>query len=163
MTTLQDVQAWRGKTMVDADGDKIGTIEDIFLDRHTGDPAWAGVRTGLFGRKHTLVPIADAEVTDDDEIRVPVQKEAVKNAPTIDPDGELSPDEERQLWDYYGRSDYGSWKGEDRTRALGLPDENEDRAREPEGDGEPAIVGVRLRRVVVVAVPAGEREAGQNR
>ena len=162
MSTLQDVETWRGKTMVDADGDKIGTIEDIFLDRHTGDPGWAGVKTGLFGRKHTLVPIDGAETTDDDQIRVPVQKETVKGAPTIDPDGELSPDEERQLWDYYGRTDYGSWKGEDRTRALSLPDEDEDRERRPADDGEPAIVGVRLRRVIVVAVP-GEREPGQNR
>ncbi len=24
-------------------------------------PAWAAVKTGLFGRKHTLVPIRDAE------------------------------------------------------------------------------------------------------
>ena len=41
MQTLEDVQTWRGRKMVDADGDKIGTIEDIVLDRQTGDPAWA--------------------------------------------------------------------------------------------------------------------------
>jgi len=38
MQTLQDVQTWRGMTMVDADGDKIGTIDQIFLDRQTGQP-----------------------------------------------------------------------------------------------------------------------------
>jgi sporulation protein YlmC with PRC-barrel domain len=158
MATLQDVQTWRGMKMVDADGDKIGTIEDILLDRHTGEPAWAAVKTGLFGQKHTLVPIRDADVTGDDEVRVPVQKEQVKEAPRIDPDGELSPDEERALWEHYGLSDYGEWQGEDRTRALALPDEDEDRARQADaGDGTPAVVGVRLRRVVVIAVPAGDR------
>jgi hypothetical protein len=51
MQTLQDVQTWRGMKMVDADGDKIGAIEDILLDRQTGEPAWAAVKTGLFGLK----------------------------------------------------------------------------------------------------------------
>ena len=93
MKAVEDVQTWRGMKMVDADGDKIGTIEDIFLDRQTAEPAWAAVKTGLFGRKHTLVPIREAEVAQDDEIRVPFQKEQVKEAPNIDPDGELSPDD----------------------------------------------------------------------
>jgi sporulation protein YlmC with PRC-barrel domain len=167
MQTLQDVQTWRGKKMVDADGDKVGTVEDIFLDRHTGEPAWAAVKTGLFGHKHTLVPIRDAQVTDGDEVRVPLQKAQVKEAPQIDPEGELTSDEERKLWEHYGHSDYDEWRGDDRTRALALPDEDRDRARQSATateteTGAPAIVGVRLRRVIVVAVPAGEQnDAGR--
>jgi len=163
MQTLEDVQTWRGMKMVDADGDKIGTVEDILLDRQTGEPAWAAVKTGLFGRKHTLVPIRDAEVRGENEVRVPLDKEKVKDAPRIEPDGELSPDEERKLWEHYGRSDYDEWHGEDRTRALGLPDEDEDRARQETsqadaGDEAPRMVGVRLRRVVVIATPVGGPE-----
>jgi hypothetical protein len=162
MSTLQDVETWQGKKMVDADGDKIGTIEAVFLDRQTGQPAWAAVKTGLFGHKHTLVPIRDAQVTDDDQVRVPLDKEQVKDAPRIDPDGELSPDEERRLWEHYGMSDYDEWQGDDRTTALALPDQDEDRRRrspaDSDADGGPAIVGVRLRRVVVVAVPVGDGE-----
>jgi hypothetical protein len=119
----------------------------VFLDRQTGQPAWAAVKTGLFGHKHTLVPIRDAQVADDDEVRVPLDKEQVKDAPRIDPDGELSPDEERRLWEHYGMSDYDEWQGEDRT--TGDP------------DGGPVIVGVRLRRVVIAAVPVGESELSQ--
>jgi sporulation protein YlmC with PRC-barrel domain len=157
MQTLDDVQTWRGKKMVDADGDKIGTIEDVLLDRQTGEPAWAAVKTGLFGLKHTLVPIRDAQPAGDNEVRVPLQKDQVKDAPKIDPDGELSPEEERKLWEHYGLSDYDEWQGEDRTRTLALPDEDADRARQTEsGNGAPAIVGVRLRRVVVIAVPADQ-------
>ena len=144
MKTLQDVQTWRGMKVVDADGDKIGTIEDVYLDRQTGEPEWATVKTGVFGLKKSFVPIRDAEVTDDNEVRVPVQKEQVKDAPRVDPEGELSPDEERQLWEHYGRADYDEWQGEDRTTALDLPDDTE-----PAGVA-PAIVGVRLRRIIVV-------------
>src|SRR5918992_218556 len=165
MSTLQDVETWRGKKMVDADGDKIGTIEAVFLDRQTGEPAWAAVKTGLFGHKHTLVPIRDAQVADDDQVRVPLDKEQVKDAPRIDPDGELSPDEERRLWEHYGMSDYEEWQGEDRTTALALPDEEQDRAQREAAAGEsgggPAFVGVRLRRVVLVAVAPRRRGGGE--
>src|SRR3954469_22428641 len=126
MPMLDEAQSWRGKKMVDVDGDKIGTIEDILLDRQTGEPTWAAVKTGLFGLKHTLVPIRDAEVTGDNEVRVPLRKEQVKDAPRIDPDGELSPEEERRLWEHYGMSDYDEWRGDDRTTALALPDQDED-------------------------------------
>jgi hypothetical protein len=145
MRTLDEVMSWQGKTMVDADGDKIGTIEAIYLDRQTGEPDWATVKTGLFGHKHSFVPIAQAEPTDDEKIRVPFQKEQVKNAPKIEAEGELSPDDERQLYEHYGRSDYGDWQGQDRTMGTGLADD----ADQP--SGEPALVGVRLRRVIIVA------------
>jgi hypothetical protein len=163
---LQDVQNWRGKKMVDPDGDTIGTIEDVFLDRQTGEPAWVAVKTGLFGLKHTVVPIQGAQLTDDDKVRIPLQKETVKDAPRIDPDGQLSPEDERKLWEHYGLSDYDEWRGEDRTRALALPDEAEDRERQSAaeaeaGTGAPAIVGVRLRRVVVIATPVGGRESDE--
>jgi sporulation protein YlmC with PRC-barrel domain len=160
MSTLQDLETWRGKKMVDADGDKIGTIMAVFLDRQTGQPTWAAVKTGLFGHKHTLVPIRDAQPADDDEVRVPLDKEQVKDAPRIDPDGELSPDEERRLWEHYGMSDYDEWQGEDRTTALALPDQDEEQARrsraESDPAGGPAIVGVRLRRIIVAAVPVDD-------
>jgi uncharacterized protein (DUF2267 family) len=145
MQTLQDVQTWRGMTMVDADGDKIGTIDQIFLDRQTGQPEFATVKTGLFGLKTSFVPIVDAEMTGDNTVRVPVQKEQVKDAPRVEPDGqELSPDEERRLWEHYGRGDYDEWHGDDQTTDMDLA---EDR---------PAVVGVRLRRYVVV-VPTDRR------
>jgi sporulation protein YlmC with PRC-barrel domain len=173
MTSFQDVQAWRDKKMIDADGDKIGSIEEIYLDRQTGEPEWAAVKTGLFGTKLSFVPIRDAEMTAGGDVRVPFQKEQVKDAPRIEADGELSEEEERRLYEHYGRSDYADWQGEDRTTALGLPDEGDRRfarvrdvpgtgdAGGPGGPGgdaeEPAVVGVRLRRVVVVASEPGDR------
>jgi len=133
--------------MVDADGHKIGSIEEIYVDRQTGEPEWAAVKTGLFGTKHSYVPIADAEPTDDDKIRVPFQKEQVKEAPKVDASDELSPDEERQLYEHFGRSDYGDWQGEDRSIGTGLSDDSD------QAEGEPGVVGVRLRRVIIVAAP----------
>jgi len=156
MSNSEEVQNWRGMKVVDADGDKIGTVEDVFLDRHTGEPEWVTVKTGLFGLKSSFVPIRDAQVTAENEVRVPFQKEQVKDAPRIEADGELSPDQERRLWEHYGRSDYDEWQGEDRTTALDMPgdrQEGDERSGETDVDDEnvPAIVGVRLRRVIIVA------------
>src|SRR3954454_24695175 len=105
MAIKQDVLSWRGQQLTDADGDKVGTIEEIYLDNGTQEPEWALVSTGLFGNKQTFVPLADA-TPDENGVRVPYDKATVKDAPRIDPDGSLSHDEEAQLYQYYGR-EYG--------------------------------------------------------
>jgi uncharacterized protein (TIGR02271 family) len=107
--TREDVLSWRGRDLVGSDGDKIGSIDDIYLDRETDQPEWAVVTTGLFGTKRTFVPLSDAE-THENGIRVPFEKATVKDAPNIDPDGELSQSEERTLYQHYGR-DYGAHDG----------------------------------------------------
>jgi uncharacterized protein (TIGR02271 family) len=118
MATLQDIETWRGRQLVDRDGDKIGKIEDVYLDRQSGEPEWVAVKTGLFGSNVSFVPLSDASPSGDD-LTVAYTKDQVKDAPNVDPDGELSPEEERRLYQHYGRSDYDQWTGdsEDRTEA----------------------------------------------
>jgi sporulation protein YlmC with PRC-barrel domain len=149
--TIDDIDDVRGATMVDKEGSKIGTIEDVFLDRQTGQPAWAAVKTGLFGRKHTLVPITDASMNPNGEVQVPFAKDQVKDAPNIEPDQELTPELERTIWEHYGLPGYEEWQGDDQTRGRGLPDDAEDAAVQ-----EAAPVVVRLRRVVIVAAPVAD-------
>jgi uncharacterized protein (TIGR02271 family) len=90
-----------GADVYDADGTKIGTASEVFLDDQSGDPEWVTVKTGLFGTKETFVPIREADLTSDG-LRVPVTKAQVKDAPKIDTDGHLSPQEEQELYRYYG-------------------------------------------------------------
>jgi uncharacterized protein (TIGR02271 family) len=89
-----------GKDVYDESGEKIGSASEVYLDDETGQPEWVTVRTGLFGTKESFVPIRDANLTDDG-LRVPVSKNAVKDAPKIDTDGHLSPQEEQELYRYY--------------------------------------------------------------
>jgi hypothetical protein len=98
---LDTILAWRGRTVRDRDGDKIGRVGELFLDRTTDLPAWAGVQTGLFGRHETLVPI-EGIAEDGDDLRVPYDEAAVRDAPRLDPDVALSEDEERALHEHYG-------------------------------------------------------------
>jgi len=90
-----------GQDVYDESGEKIGSASEVYLDDETGQPEWVTVRTGLFGTKESFVPIRNADLTDDG-ICVPVSKDRVKDAPKIDTDGHLSPQEEQELYSYYG-------------------------------------------------------------
>ena len=90
-----------GRDVYDSSGSKIGSASEVYLDDQTGQPEWVTVKTGLFGTKESFVPIRDADLTDDG-VRVAVTKDKVKDAPTIDTDGHLSPQEEERLYQYYG-------------------------------------------------------------
>jgi uncharacterized protein (TIGR02271 family) len=106
MPDVDTVRSWQGATMVDRDGDRIGEIDAIYVDDQTGEPEWALVNTGLFGTRSTFVPIAQATARGD-QVQVPYEKQRIKDAPNMDPDGHLSEQEEQQLWRHYGL-EYGS-------------------------------------------------------
>ena len=106
MVDVDTVRSWQGATMVDRDGDRIGTIDAIYLDDQTGQPEWALVNTGLFGTKSSFVPLAQTSASGD-QVQVPYAKQLIKDAPKLDPDGRLAESEEQQLWRHYGR-DYGA-------------------------------------------------------
>jgi uncharacterized protein (TIGR02271 family) len=98
---INTVQNWQGRTMVDPAGDKLGTIDAIYLDHDTGQPEWATVTTGLFGTKATFVPLAQAQPMGD-SVQVPYDKAQVTDAPNMQADAQLSQDEEAELYRHYG-------------------------------------------------------------
>jgi len=106
MPDVDTVRSWQGATMVDRDGNKIGDIESIYVDDQTGQPEWALVNTGFFGSRSTFVPIAQAS-SHNGQVQVPYEKQLVKDAPNMDPDGHLSEAEEQELWRHYGL-EYGT-------------------------------------------------------
>jgi len=101
MPDIDTVRIWQGRTLIDRDGSRIGSIDAIYLEDRTGEPEWALVNTGLFGTRSTFVPLAQAAQTGD-EVRVPYDKQLVKDAPRVDADQHLSEAEEQQLWRHYG-------------------------------------------------------------
>jgi uncharacterized protein (TIGR02271 family) len=117
MTTQNDVQRLLDLDVYESDGTKIGSTAQVYLDRQTSEPTWISVKTGLFGTKETLVPLERATLSDD-RIVVPYGKDQVKNAPRIEPDDELSPAEEEELFRYYSLSPSGgqsSWQSGTQT------------------------------------------------
>ena len=131
--SIDTAQAWQGRTMVDPAGDKLGTIDAIYLDDETGQPEWATVTSGLFSAKTAFVPLAQAQDTGD-SVQVPYDKQQVKNAPVMPADGTLSQDDEAQLYRHYGleysqhRSDSGLPAGERDRDGDGVSDDVQDSA-----------------------------------
>jgi uncharacterized protein (TIGR02271 family) len=165
MPTLDDVKTWRGRQVVGPDGEKVGKLEDIYLDRRSGEPEWAAVRTGLFGTKVSFVPLEGASPTGE-EIRVNFDRDRIKDAPNVEADGELSPEEERRLYEHYGRS-FGDWgeDSEDRTEAVMGHDEGVGRgerfASDADIDRDRMGDRDRLGDDPTTARPVGERDEGE--
>ena len=90
-----------GSDAYGSDGSKIGSVGQVYLDDQTGQPAWVTVNTGLFGTNESFIPLSEASFSGD-RLTVPYDKNKVKGAPNVAADGHLSPDEERELYAYYG-------------------------------------------------------------
>ncbi len=96
-----DVTEWRGKMLVDCNGEKIGRLQDVYVDVETDEPQFGTVMEGLIGRHLTFVPLARIQVGPDD-LQVTVTKEQVRAAPDIELHGEeLSQADESALYHYF--------------------------------------------------------------
>jgi uncharacterized protein (TIGR02271 family) len=90
----------RDGNVLSTDGDKIGSIGQIYADDDNGQPTWVTARTGLFGTSESFVPLEGARIEGSD-IVVPYSKDQVKDAPRVDTDGHLDPSEEDRLYEHY--------------------------------------------------------------
>jgi uncharacterized protein (TIGR02271 family) len=117
MSMQTDVHAWIGRKAVDPQGEKVGKIDDIYLDGASGQPEWMTVKTGLFGSRTSFVPLRSATESGDD-VAIGFTKQQVKDAPNIDSDGALTDDEERRLYEHYGQEwgDYDPARADDSDR-----------------------------------------------
>src|SRR5690348_7802681 len=77
-----NVAEWHGKMLVDRDGERIGKLQDVYVDVENDEPQFATVKEGLIGRHLTFVPLGGIKVGPD-ELQVAVTKEQVKAAPNI--------------------------------------------------------------------------------
>ena len=114
--TTEQLDSVANGNVIDTDGDKIGGVGQIYLDDQTGQPNWVTAKTGLFGTSESFVPLSGASVSGSD-IVVTFDKATITDAPRVDADGHLSPDEEDSLFRYY-RLD-----GAENVSARGVDDE----------------------------------------
>ena len=106
MTDETSIDALFDATVYDADGNKIGAVNQIYTDDQTQDPTWVSVNTGFFGTHETLIPLADARISGE-AINVPYTKEFIKSVPQIDAENHLDADDERRLAEHYHAERYG--------------------------------------------------------
>jgi uncharacterized protein (TIGR02271 family) len=144
--------SWRGRDLCDREDGKVGKIGDIWVDTETGRPEWALVNTGLFGTKSTFVPLSDAGEAGD-KVRVPYDKDQIKNAPRIDADQQLSQREEAELYRHYGL-EYSELRSD-----SGLPEGGAGEPRGTDTEGETSAARARG----TTAADGDRGEAGTSR
>jgi len=146
--TVEELQNLAGHAKVVTDGgEKVGPVGEIYVDDVTGAPDWVTVRTGLFGTAETFVPLQAARVEGDDLV-VPYAKDLIKDAPRVEADGALSPQEEQVLYRHYG---VGTTEG--------VRDDSSNRANPSRGAADTAMTRSEERLVVGTQ----QREAGRAR
>ncbi|WP_129658615.1 PRC and DUF2382 domain-containing protein [Rothia halotolerans] len=105
-----DYDALENANVYDNESKKIGTIGQVYLDDETQRPKFMTVNIGLFGSRETFIPLESASQSEDG-VTVPFSKNFIKDAPNVEVDGHLTPDEERRLFEYYSLDYEGSDRG----------------------------------------------------
>ena len=142
-TAIED--RFAGYEVYDHSGEKIGKVDDLFVDENDS-PEYIGVKMGLLGTRSTLIPWQLATVDESSgRIEVSVDKETAKNGPTFDDDREITSDYENQVYSYYGlqaaqgseeRGAYGEYYDEEHPGvAMGDTESGEFREHAPQEEG----------------------------
>ena len=165
MNLRDQIDTLQKATVIDRDGNKIGSVGQVYLHNSTGEPSWVTVNTGLFGSNETFIPLDEAQLSGD-EITVPYEKDFVKDAPNISEDGEITPEQENELYRYYGVKDPGY--GTETTANTGEVREDRDLnqqglANNAEGNESAEGVGTAgVAGTAGVVGAAGERDAASD-
>ncbi len=97
----QDLSAWSGRALIDRDGERIGTLEDVYFDIETDQPQFGTVKEGFLDRHYTFVPLVAVTIAPN-SLQVAVTKQQVRDAPNMEHEGEaLTQADESMLYHYY--------------------------------------------------------------
>jgi sporulation protein YlmC with PRC-barrel domain len=96
----------RGLDVYDVDGEQIGSVEELYVERDSRLPRFLVVSAGGFlglGKKHFLVPV-EAVSRDMGEERVTLNqdRDKVVGSPNFEADEPPPPDVQRAVLAYYG-------------------------------------------------------------
>jgi sporulation protein YlmC with PRC-barrel domain len=101
-TTSQSADQLVGYDVLDSQGNKIGSVDSVWLNGSTNEPEFIGVKTTwLVGKTH-VVPLRDAQMDDGSHaVQLPYDQDVVKGAPTYDPNAVLTQDQQSDIYSYY--------------------------------------------------------------
>jgi sporulation protein YlmC with PRC-barrel domain len=126
---------WRGRTVVDRDGERIGTLEDLYLDDND-EPAWATVRAGFLGRRSSLVPLHQMKPVGQD-LELPFDRQRVEDAPGLEPSEQVADDDAERLRQHYGLAEPAADREEIASNRKPEPgSESDDRTASASAGGE---------------------------
>jgi sporulation protein YlmC with PRC-barrel domain len=96
MANVEQIEDWLGQDVVDADGQKVGKLDEVYYDLGSGDPVLVAVKSGLLGRHSQLIPVRGATVGRD-YFRVAYTKELIDRAQETPGDASVGEEDVRRL------------------------------------------------------------------
>ena len=102
MFEVENPRDWVGLPVVDLDSSKVGTLESIYFDTSTDQPAFAAITTGILGGAKLVFAPLDGAVVTPKHLKVRSPKKLIKDAPFIATDGELEASQEPNIFAHYG-------------------------------------------------------------
>ena len=88
-------------TAYDKNGEKLGDVNEVFVDDQSGQPTFVEVNHGLFGMNSSLVPLRGHDFSGDD-LKLGFSKDRIKDAPEFDSDKPLTPEAQSDIFKHYG-------------------------------------------------------------
>jgi len=92
---------YAGYEVYDPDGEKIGKVDDLFVDEND-NPKYIGVKTGFMGTRPTLIPMNVVRIDERRRVvEVSQSKSKVREGPAFDDDEEITPEYEERVRSHY--------------------------------------------------------------
>lgn len=101
MTTQNNIRDLFNTTAFDSNGEKLGDVQEVFVDDHSGQPTFVEVKHGLFGMSSSLVPLKGHRLQGED-LQLAFSKDRIKDAPDVNADEGLTPEEQNRIFEHYG-------------------------------------------------------------
>lgn len=140
MNSQSEIRSLQNAHIVDRDGDKVGKVSQLYLTDDSREPSWVTVNTGFFGTKESFIPLAEARL-DGDTLQVPYDKATIKGAPHVPDDGNISREDEEELYRYYNVEDPHTSTGDADARREVQEDPYADADRGRHADRSDAAAG----------------------
>jgi len=97
MLSVDQIEEWLGQEVTDSGGERIGKLDEVYYSVRSGDAVFASVKSGLLGRRSSVVPLAGASVGRD-YLRLGYSAEQIDGAGSdVAPKGALGRDDARRL------------------------------------------------------------------
>ncbi len=100
MTSVEEADTWIGRTAVDATGEQVGRITQIWVDDASGQPEWASLRGAMLGSRGGFVPLAGSTAIGGGR-QFLYTKEQIAKAPRVAQDGHLDVADKERVAAYY--------------------------------------------------------------
>ena len=101
MTDVNRIEDLANATAYDVDGDKVGGVQDVYINDTTGQPDFVSVSHGLFGTGDSIVPLRGHSLKDG-ELHLAFSKDRIKDAPDLDENGHLTNADQEAFYRHYG-------------------------------------------------------------